>query len=289
MKDIVYSRYENRRFKYYHMANKGNTPWNKGLKTNQRPHNSLNLNRDELYNLYIEQQLTSKEIAEIYGCTSKAIRNWLYKFDIPVRPMADAVKLQRSHWTPEQELARAQKYHQTWVNKPQEEKDLATQKRLDHPNTNSPDSLYRAQLTRLNNKTTNISKSEEDFLNKLLILGFEKDDIIHPYYGPKYGDNRYPFNCDFYIPSKDLFIEYQGHQTHGPEPYDENNPKHLELLIKYQDNGYDMSTWFKRDPNKIKLAKENKINLLLVYPRDKTYLITNGNMKTVDLNEINKI
>ena len=39
----------------------------------------LNSDRDTLYDLYINQQLTSKEVAEVFGCTSKCIRNYLIK------------------------------------------------------------------------------------------------------------------------------------------------------------------------------------------------------------------
>ena len=53
-----------------------------------------------------------------------------------------------------------------------------------------------------------------------LILFFDRDDIIRQYIDLQ----KYPFNCDFYIKSKDLFIEYQGHQTHGTKPYDELDP-----------------------------------------------------------------
>ena len=53
----------------------------------------------------------------------------------------------------------------------------------------------------------------------MLLIIFEKDDIIRQYYDK----DRYPFNCDFYIKSKDLFIEYQGHPSHGYCPFNRNN------------------------------------------------------------------
>ena len=39
----------------------------------------------------------------------------------------------------------------------------------------------------------------------------------------QFSDNRYPFLCDFYIEKLDLFIEYNGHWTHGSHPFDINN------------------------------------------------------------------
>ena len=31
-------------------------------------------------------------------------------------------------------------------------------------------------------------------------------------------DGRYPYYCDFYIPSEDLFIELNAHPSHGSKP-----------------------------------------------------------------------
>lgn len=261
------------------------TPWNKGVKINKPSNNSLNIPKDELYDLYINQKLTSNEIAQIYNCSSKTIRNWLSKHDIPIRDDGEAVKLERSKWSNEKELERSKKFHQTWLEKPQEEKDEMQRKRLEHPNTNSPESILKAHQTRLKNGTSNESISELNFIHKLELIGIDKDDIIHHYIG----DSRYPFNCDFYIKSKDLFIEYQGHWTHGPEPFDRNNKNHLEYLNKMENKNINMSTWTIRDPKKLNTAINNKINLLLVYPRNKTYLIQNGKIITIDINDINKI
>lgn len=266
------------------MAKKGHIPWNKGIKTNKIAHNSLNLNKDELYDLYINQGLSTPDIAEIYNCSARSIQNWLRRLNIPIRDDGEAVKLNRSKWSDEKELERSRKVHQTWLDKPQEEKDEINKKRMSNPNINSPESIRKTNQTRIVNGTTNYSKSENEFYHKLLLLGFDKDDIIHHYMS-----NKYPFNCDFYIKSKDLYVEYQGHFTHGYEPFDENNEEHLKYLIDMQDAGKDMSTWFKRDVNKLNVAKKNKINLLLVYPRHKNYLVQNGQVTTIDINDINKI
>lgn len=36
-------------------------------------------------------------------------------------------------------------------------------------------------------------------------------------------ETRYPFACDFYLPSADLFIEIQGMWTHGKHPFDKSS------------------------------------------------------------------
>ena len=56
--------------------------------------------------------------------------------------------------------------------------------------------------------------------------------------------------------------------------------------------GEDMSTWIKRDPKKLKIALDNKINLLLVYPKHNTYLVKDSDIKNIgksniiDINDI---
>ena len=50
-----------------------------------------------------------------------------------------------------------------------------------------------------------------------------------------------------------------------------------------------MSTWTKRDPKKLKTAIENNINLLLIYPKHENYLIQNGKITTININDIDKI
>lgn len=73
--------------------------------------------------------------------------------------------------------------------------------------------------TKKKNRTFNSSKIEDKLYLK---LKSKFPDVIHHYAA----DTRYPFECDFYIPSKDLFIELNFHWTHGFEPFDKNNIKH---------------------------------------------------------------
>ena len=209
----------------------------------------------------------------------------MHRYGIEVRSMGDSVKLERSKWSKEKELQRSRNVHSAWLNKTPEELAQIQQKKMLSGNINSPESIKKAHETRLKNGTSKTSKAENSFYNTLLFMGFEEDDIRHPYIN----DPRYPFNCDFYIISKDLFIEYQGHQTHYIEPFDKNNKKHLELKQQFIEKGYDMSTWYFRDPYKLKIAIENNINLLLVYPKHKNYLVKNRKITTIDINDINKI
>lgn len=245
----------------------------------------LNLDRNTLFDLYVNKQMTSKEVANHFGCSSKTVRNYLQKYNIPIRQMPDAVKLERSKWSKDKELERSRNVHMAWAGKSKEELKAIDDKKKLSGKINSPEAILKAHETRLKNGTTRISKSENDFYRKLLMLGFNEDDIKRNYFG----DGRYPFNCDFYIPSKDLFIEYQGHQTHGPAPFDKENREHLDYLDACNKKGFDMSTWTNRDQRKFETALRNKINLVLLYPKHNVYFLHNGNVTTIDINDINKI
>lgn len=242
----------------------------------------LNIDRETLYDLYINQQYTSKEIAEIFGCTSKSIRNYLTKYEIPVRQNGEAVKLERSKWSAEKEAGRSRKFIQTWQDTPEEIKQEITASRT--KNINSPEAIAKAKETKLLHSTYKVSKAEDEFY-KQLCLFIDESDIVRGWIDKQ----RYPFNCDFYIKSKDLFIEYQGHQTHGYEPYDATNPEHWVYCDRLQASGYSLDTWIIRDPNKIATAKQHKITLLLIYPKNNSYLIHNGIMTSIGKFNVTKI
>lgn len=56
-----------------------------------------------------------------------------------------------------------------------------------------------------------------------LAVTFGPDDVVR-----QYRDPRYPFFCDFYVRSLDLFVECNFHWTHGLGLgfYDRDNPDH---------------------------------------------------------------
>lgn len=90
----------------------------------------------------------------------------------------------------------------------------------------------------------------------------------------QYYCERYPFNCDFYIPEIDTFIEYQGYYTHGNHPYNKRNVNDINELNKlieknlnhkkYNNNLYfiKIKTWTISDVNKRNIAKQNKLNYI---------------------------
>ena len=86
----------------------------------------------------------------------------------------------------------------------------------------------------------------------------------------KYKSKLYPYNCDFYIPSLDLYIECNYHWTHGGHPFNENNIEDITILnlwknknLSYYDNA--IQTWTVRDVNKRNTAKKNKLNFIEIW------------------------
>lgn len=87
----------------------------------------------------------------------------------------------------------------------------------------------------------------------------------------QYKSEKYPFSCDFYIPAQDLYIEIQGHWSHGKEygPYDETNKLHQMIYLEWQEKAKTskayksaLDVWTIRDPLKRKVASENNLNWL---------------------------
>lgn len=127
--------------------------------------------------------------------------------------------------------------------------------------------VKKRRETMRKNKTSNTSKLEDKFYADLCFQFGEENIIRH------YSDSRYPFDCDFYIPSLDMFIEINGTWTHGYEPFDPLNEKHIMILEKWKkkDTSYynnAIYNWTKRDPLKLKTFRDNKLNFKIIYPND---------------------
>ena len=124
--------------------------------------------------------------------------------------------------------------------------------------------LTKAEQTKRVNKTFNRSKYEE-YLYQELLNSFSVEDIYR-----QYQDTRYPFRCDFYIKSLDLFIEVNLHWTHHTHPFDATCAEdlaQLEIFERKQTKGYNklIEVWTVRDPEKLRKAKNSKINYKVLY------------------------
>ncbi len=130
-----------------------------------------------------------------------------------------------------------------------------------------------ASQTKKKNNTYNTSKPEEE----LYLYIKEKFPLVER----QYRDERYPWNCDFYIPELDLFLELQGTWTHGKHPYNPESIEDNNILwewknrnTKYYNNA--IKTWTISDVKKRERAKENNLNFHEVWTlKDGKKLIDN--------------
>ena len=141
----------------------------------------------------------------------------------------------------------------------------------------------KAWNTRKAHGNCNSSKAEAEIFN---LLKYKYKEVKQ-----NYKSELYPFHCDFYIPEKDLYIEFQGDFSHGKQgntvlgPYDPANEKHLEILDKWKDgsrkvevkssseghrNRYSnaIEVWTIKDPLKRQTAKNNNLIWLKFFTFD---------------------
>ena len=126
--------------------------------------------------------------------------------------------------------------------------------------------------TKKKNNSFNSSKPQ-----KILEKELKK---IYPSLRTEYKSKDYPFCCDFYIPSKDLYVELNLHWTHGPSLYDEGNEGHKRILSLWQEKSNNskfyinaIDVWTVRDVEKLRVARVNRLNYLTFYKWDKEEIL----------------
>lgn len=124
------------------------------------------------------------------------------------------------------------------------------------------DSLYNAMK---NNDSFPMTRAENSLRN---FIESNYANVI-----PQYKDERYPFKCDFYLKDKDLFIEYNGHWTHGGHPFNPEDSKDVEKIELWSSKNtkfYNIAinTWTIRDQQKVSIAKKNNLKYLVLWPND---------------------
>ena len=176
----------------------------------------------------------------------------------------------------------AKKISQTYSNKPQNEIDLKTEQQrisykektgFDFPMQNPvvkkkfsdkiQETLIKINATKKKRGTFNSSSSEKLIFEHLCKL-FPND------VEQQYLSDKYPFNCDFYIKSLDLYIECNFHWTHGGHFFDASNLDDQAKVQKWKDKGtkfYDnaIKTWTVRDLKKCQTALDNSLNYLVFW------------------------
>ena len=126
----------------------------------------------------------------------------------------------------------------------------------------SINSLEKEYNTKRKNNSFNKSKPEDETYK---LLKEKYPDVVR-----QYRSEVYPFNCDFYISSLDLYIECNYHWTHGGHSFNKDNiedNKKLQMWesknTKFYNNA--INVWTVRDVEKLNIFKTNKLNYLIFY------------------------
>lgn len=120
------------------------------------------------------------------------------------------------------------------------------------------------------NKTWSTSKPEE-IMYEILCNKFGKDDVIR-----QYKEVRYPFHCDFYIKSLDLFVELNATWLHGYHWFDKTDMNDLDKLNQWLNNvksgkkfyNVAIDVWTRRDVIKRQTALNNNLNYVVFWKND---------------------
>lgn len=117
---------------------------------------------------------------------------------------------------------------------------------------------------RLKNHTFK-SSLPEDNLYELLCLYFDVSDVKR-----QYRSDDYSYACDFYIKSRNMYVELNVSWTHGGHWYDNTSTVDCCVLQQWQKKNtayYDnaITTWTKRDVYKREMAEKNNLNYVVFW------------------------
>lgn len=132
----------------------------------------------------------------------------------------------------------------------------------------SSETLQKIHDSKIENGTYGRSAPEE-LLYSMLCEHFSVDDIRRQYNT----DDRYPWSCDFYIVSRDLFIELNAYWSHGFHWFDKNNDADLEKLqlwMSKSSSGYEdaIMNWTVNDVAKREAARNHRLNYVVFWRND---------------------
>lgn len=122
------------------------------------------------------------------------------------------------------------------------------------------------------NKTFNTSMPEERYYD-YLIKKYGASDVLR-----QYKDDRYPFACDFYIKSKDIFIELNISWTHGGHRFNPNSEMDAYKLNRWKEKAKEseyyknaIKVWTELDPLKFETAQKNNLTYIVYYSENELY------------------
>lgn len=121
----------------------------------------------------------------------------------------------------------------------------------------------KRNATKRRNGSFNTSLPEHR-LGMMLKEIFGEDDVLQ-----QHSSDAYPFMCDFYIPSRDLYIELNAHWSHGGHWYGEHDAETVarwRAKSRYHGNAGD--TFSVRDVAKRDAAKRSRLNYVVFWKAD---------------------
>ena len=125
--------------------------------------------------------------------------------------------------------------------------------------------LEKANATKRERGTFN-SSSSEDMLYGLLCDEFGSENVLR-----QYSSDEYPFACDFYVKSLDLYIELNASWTHGGHwfGYCDGDAEILGCWRVKNTDYYDnaIRVWSERDLRKRQAALNNKLNYIVFWDK----------------------
>lgn len=259
----------------------------------------------ELVEFYLEPN-SAREIERRYGINWYQLKKILAKYNIPQHSKADAYKL-RDERTKEVCLERygvenpfaaeeikekikqsMLEHHgveyvgQAEISKQKSKEVLLDKYGVDHYSkteefkknysTNAAEYKIKEFKTKKIRGTCRTSKAEEVYYT-ILVERYGKANVLR-----QHREKRYPYHCDFYIVSEDLFIELNLSWTHGEHPFDNTNPADQAKLLAWQEKAktskyYEnaITTWTVRDVAKLATAKANNLNYKIYYEESELF------------------
>lgn len=266
-----------------------------GIFKKQTFRRNLILPKEKLYNHLITECMSYEEVGKLYHLEKHLVRNWCREYNIHIPKECTVEARKRTNLkkygcvcplinediklkSEETSLLRygCKKAAESKTVRQRAGKAIKAARIKNHTTTKElmdSSEIYKEGLTRKEyflkkkhetsklNGTCGKSKEEDEIYMYLLTL-FDDVDRYH-------FSNDYPFPCDFYIPSLDLYIEYQGFWMHGKEKFDSNNFQHVEKVALWKNKAetskiykHAIDVWTVRDPLKRETAKKNNLNWL---------------------------
>ena len=208
--------------------------------------------KEDLEYLYLELNLTRKVLEDYFSRCNRTLKTWFYEYNIHKPSSLIFKNIIKTN---------IEKYGVPCVLQNKDVFNKCKESLFKNYGVCNPSQseiiINKKYESKIYHKTFGTSKEEEEIYK---LLQEKYGDVKR-----QYKSELYPFACDFYIPSEDLYIEYQGFWTHGREIYDENNLNHQKKLNLWKSKNKPqyikaIKDWTERDVLKRKTAKDNSLN-----------------------------